>query len=394
MRALDGIRVLDLTHALAGPFCTYHLQLLGADVIKIERPGQGDDFRDFARLPGWEVSPSFIAVNGGKRSVTVDLKKPAGKEIVRRLAERADVVVENLRPGAAVELGLGWDELRQVNPKLVYCSISGFGQTGEMSGWPAYDHTIQAMSGMLWSGREDDVPSQGRGFSVDCFTGYVAYATILGGLLRRERYGEGQYLDVAMLDASLVLLAVGSVRQLITGDSVSALQPIAHDRPTVAPYRTRDGWIWLSGNFQNHYEALCRVLDAPELVADPRFKDVRSRNAHSAELKEELSKRLANRSAVELERELMEAGSPAALVRTTADVLAMPVVRERGMLIEAGVPGREAPVTLVNAGFVASDGWPGVQGPVPALGEHTDAVLRELGYGQAEIARLRQDGVI
>ena len=146
VRALEGIRVLDLTHALAGPFCTYHLQLLGADVVKIERPGVGDDFRDFARLPGWLVSPSFIAVNGGKRSITVDLKQAAGQAIVRRMAERADVVVENLRPGAAMELGLGWEQLKQVNPKLVYCSISGFGQTGEMSTWPAFDHTIKAMS--------------------------------------------------------------------------------------------------------------------------------------------------------------------------------------------------------------------------------------------------------
>jgi len=167
VQALAGIRVLDLTHALAGPFCTYQLQLLGAEVIKVERPRVGDDFRDFARLPGWDVSPSFVAVNGGKRSITIDLKQPAGREIVQRLATKADVVVENLRPGAAAALGVGWDDLRARNPRLVYCSISGFGQSGEMARWPAYDHTIQAMVGMSWSGRDDDVPSQGRGFSVD-----------------------------------------------------------------------------------------------------------------------------------------------------------------------------------------------------------------------------------
>jgi CoA:oxalate CoA-transferase len=191
MKALEGIRVLDLTHALAGPFCTYHLQLLGAEVIKIERPNLGDDFRDFARLPGWEVSPSFIAVNGGKRSITVNLKDGDGQLVVRRLAATADVVVENLRPGAAKELYLGWDDLRQANPRLIYCSISGFGQSGEMSRWPAYDHTVQAIAGMSWSGRDDDVPSQGRAFSVDCFAGYVAFAQILGSLVRRERSGQG-----------------------------------------------------------------------------------------------------------------------------------------------------------------------------------------------------------
>src|SRR5579859_737571 len=394
MQALEGIRVLDLTHALAGPFCTYHLQLLGAEVLKIERPSVGDDFRDFARVPGWEVSPSFIAVNGGKRSVTVNLKDPQGQAIVRQLATTSDVVVENLRPGAATELHLGWDDLRRVNPRLVYCSISGFGQEGEMSAWPAYDHTIQAMAGMSWTGRDDDIPSQGRAFSVDCFTGYVAFAQILGALFRRERSGEGQYLDVAMLDASLVLLAVGSVRQLITGDSIAAAQPIVHDRPTVAPYRTRDGWLWLSANFQNQYEALCRVIHAPELVSDPRFVDVRSRNVHSQELKAELARRLADCSAVELEGELMEAGCPAALVRTTADLLRMPHVQHRDMLIDASVPGRAEPVRLINAGFVAGEDGPGLQRGVPALGADTEAVLRDLGYSDTDIGRLRSEGAI
>ena len=186
MQALDGILVLDLTHALAGPFCTYQLQLLGADVVKIKRPGSGDDFRDFARPDDWPVGPSFVAVNGGKRSVTVDLKQPRGQEIIRRLAAACDVVVENQRPGAMTRLGLDWERLRTLNPRLVYCSLSGFGQSGERRDWLAYDHTIQAMAGMMWNGG-DDIPTQGRGFSVDCFTGDLAYASILASLLRRER---------------------------------------------------------------------------------------------------------------------------------------------------------------------------------------------------------------
>jgi formyl-CoA transferase len=193
-----------------------------------------------------------------------------------------------------------------------------------------------------------------------------------------------------MLDASMVLLAVGSVRQMMTGDAISAVQPIVHDRPTVAPYRTTDGWIWLSANFQNQYEALCRVIAAPELVTDPRFKDVRSRNANSADLKVELATRLAGRSAVELERQLMEAGCPASVVRTTRDVLQHPRLRERDVLVEAETLGRQEPVTLINAGFTTNAEQPGVRGPIPALGQHTDEVLRELGYADVDVQKLRE----
>ena len=393
MKALEGIKVLDLTHALAGPFCTYQLQLLGADVVKIERPGVGDDFRDFENLPGWEVGTSIVAVKRGKRSVTVDLKSTEGQEIVRRLAAQADVVVENQRPGGLARMGLDWESLEAVNPSLVYCSISGFGQTGEMALWPAYDHTIQAMVGMMWKGG-DDIPTQGRGFSVDCYTGYVAFSAILASLLRRERSGEGQYIDVAMLDASMVLMGVGIVRQLLSGDQESAIQAVVHERPTVAPYRTADRWLFLSGNFQNHYEALCKVLDAPELVSDPRFANVRSRNAHSAELKAELAKRLANRSAVELERQLMEAGCPAAVIRTTLEMVQSEQVRRRGILQESSVPGREEKATLINAGYVTNADGPELRGPVPGLGSATGDVLRELGYSEAEIEGLKERHVV
>jgi crotonobetainyl-CoA:carnitine CoA-transferase CaiB-like acyl-CoA transferase len=393
MLALEGIHVLDLTHALAGPFCTYQLQLLGADVVKVERPGSGDDFREFARPDGWPVGPSFIAVNGGKRSITVDLKQPAGREIVRKLACRADVLVENQRPGSLAHLGLDYDTLKGANPRLVYCSLSGFGQTGEMRDWLAYDHTIQAMAGMMWNGGED-TPSQGRGFSVDCFAGYLGHAAIVASLLRRERSGEGQYLDVAMLDASMVLMGVGIVRQFVSGDQLPAIQAVVHDRPTVAAYRTAERWLFLSGNFQNHYEALCRVLESPELLSDPRFKDVRSRNAHSAELKQELAARLADRSAPELERQLMQAGCPAAVVRTTAEAIQMPHLRDRGLLQEAQVPGAAEPVSLINAGFVADRDGPRLQGPLPGLGQHTDEVLRELGYTDTEIRQLREQHAV
>ncbi|MGA1316132.1 MAG: CaiB/BaiF CoA transferase family protein, partial [Rubrivivax sp.] len=370
MKALEGLRVLDLTHALAGPFCTYHLGLLGADIVKIERPGVGDDFRGFVREPGWTVGSAFAAVNAGKRSVTVDLKSGPGREIVRRLAKGSDVMVENQRPGALAALGIGPQDLRALNPSLVTCTISGFGQGGDMSEWPAYDHTIQALSGMAWTGAASDTPSQGRGFSIDCFTGYLAHAAILSALVRRGRTGQGQHLDVSMLDATLVMMGVGLVRQTISGDRISATQAVVQDRPTVGPFRTQDGWLWLSGNFQNHWEALCRVLHADDLLADPRYRTGETRLQHKDALRAELARRIEPHNAGELEAALMQAGAPAAKVRTTRDVLNLPVLRERGMLQDSQTP-EGLPLTLMNAGFMADADGPGLQRRLPALGEHT-----------------------
>jgi CoA:oxalate CoA-transferase len=393
MKTLEGVLVLDLTHALAGPFCTYQLALLGADVIKVERPQVGDDFRDFAREPGWDVSPSFIAVNAGKRSITVNLKHPRGREIIRAIAAKADVLVENQRPRLLESLGLGWQDLRQVNPGLIYCSLSGFGQTGDMRSWPAYDHTVQAMSGMSWTGREDDTPSQGRGFSIDCFSGYVAHSAILGALFRRERTGEGQYLDVAMLDASMVLMGVGLVRQMLTGDKIKATQPIVHDRPTVGAFKTVDGWIWLSGNFQNHFEVLCDILGVKDLLLDPRFKTAQTREDNADELRARLAPLIAPRSAEDLEAKLMRAGAPAARVRTTKEALQLPALLERGMLQQSSTHAGH-PVTVMNAGFISNVDSPALRGGVPALGEHTQEILMQLGFDANEIEAMKQQGVL
>lgn len=392
MKALEGIRVLDLTHALAGPFCTYQLQLLGADVIKVEKPEVGDDFRDLGVMEKWGVGPTFLSTNGGKRSITINLKSEAGRDLVLRLAESADVVVENLRPGVAERLGLGWEAMKALKSDIIYCSISGFGQTGEMKSWPAYDHTVKSVAGMAWSGASDEIPSQAHGFSIDCFSGYLAYAAILSALVRRERTGEGQFLDVAMFDSSMVLRGVGIVRTLMTGETDPGIQPIVMERPTVAPYATIDGWIWLSVNFQQQWEALCRVLDCEYLLEDPRFATQASRNAHKAQLQDILSDRIAPLSAVDLESKLMRAGCPAARVRTTAEALAMSSVNHRQVLQEGMASGE--PVKLVGAGFCADKDAPVLKGPVPALGEHTDEVLRELGLSDHAIAELRLAKVV
>lgn len=393
MKALEGIRVLDLTHALAGPFCTYHLGLLGADVVKVERPGVGDDFRAFVREPGWSVGSAFAAVNAGKRSITIDLKTDVGRALIRRLAATCDVMVENQRPGGLAEMGIGHADLRALHPSLITCTISGFGQESDMADWPAYDHTIQAISGMAWSGDPSDVPSQGRGFSVDCFSGYLAHSAILSALVRRGRTGQGQHLDVAMLDATVLMMGVGLVRQMISGDRISATQAVVQDRPTVGPFRTRDGWLWLSGNFQNHWESLCHVLLADDLLKDPRYRTPQARLDNKEALRAELTQRIAPHNASDLEVALMQAGAPAAKVRTTRDVLAMPVLRQRAMLQDSQTPDG-MPLTLMNAGFVADADGPSLENRLPALGEHTEQVLGELGYGSQEIQDLRAAGVI
>jgi crotonobetainyl-CoA:carnitine CoA-transferase CaiB-like acyl-CoA transferase len=333
-----------------------------------------------------------MAVNAGKKSVTVDLKTKAGASIVRSLAQHCDVVVENFRPGAAERMGLGYVELRQVNPRLVYCSISGFGQTGAMRDWPAYEHTIKAISGMMWSGADDDLPTQSRGFSVDCFSGYVAFAAILAALLRRERCGVGQYLDVAMLDASVVLMAVGLFRQMVTQDNQSALQPIVHDRPTVGAYRARDGWLWLSANLQHQWQVLCRVLDAEDLLADPRFASGELRARNSAVLKDELSRRIAPQFASELELRLMAAGCPAARVRTSREFIELERSSGRESFLAARAGDRE--IRVAGAGYRASDVTATLAGGVPPLGAHTDEVLESIGLTAAERAGLRAAGAI
>ena len=391
MKALDGIRILDLTHALAGPFCTYHLALLGADVIKIEKPGVGDDFRAFVREPGWSVGSAFAAVNAGKRSVTVNLKSEHGRKIIRKLAAQSDVVIENQRPGALEELGLSLSSMRQDNPALITCSISGLGAGHERSHWPAYDHTIQAMSGMAWSGSESDIPSQGRGFSIDCFTGYLAHNAILSALVRKGRTGQGQHLDVAMLDSTLVMMGVGLVRQMISGDRISATQPIVQDRPTVGPFKTKDGWVWLSGNFQNHWLSLCKVLKAEHLTQDERFATPDARLLNKDILREELKALIAPLLAADLEKALMEAGAPAAQVRTSRQTLELDWLEDRGMFQHSSTPEGQA-LKLMNAGFVADHDGPGLTRPLPALGEHTSEVLLSLGYTAAEINDMKKQG--
>jgi crotonobetainyl-CoA:carnitine CoA-transferase CaiB-like acyl-CoA transferase len=380
-KPLAGIKAIDLTHALVGPVCTHHLQLLGADVVKVEPPGSGDDLR--AR-PG-----IFPAINAGKRSMTVNLKSPDGFEILRRLLVGADVLVENYRPGVAAKLGIEWDSLHTLNPRLIFCSISGYGQEGPLRDVPAIEWAVQAMSGMTASYVPEDSDRLQLGLGVlDPFSGYVAFSAILAALLQRQQTGVGQRIDVAMLDAALTLMS-GSVSSHFVGAEGREAR-----RPTMARFPAQDGTLFIAALHQPWFERLCRILDAPELLEDPRFADHTTRQRHGDALTAELEARVATRSAAELERELVMAGLPASVVRTLPEVLAHPHVRGRGILAEIPAADEGEPLTLVGPAFRFGNSCLGFQGPVPALGQHTDELLTGLGCSKGEIDRLRAVGAI
>jgi CoA:oxalate CoA-transferase len=382
MRPLDGIRVLDFSHALAGPLCTYHLALLGADVIKIERPGVGDDLRHYTGHSGPEnLAAPFVAANAGKRSIALDLKTELGREAVRRLTAMADVVVENFRPGVPKKLGIDWESLSKLKPQLVYCSLTGFGATGQLRDWTAYDHIVQAMSGIMWlNGEPDQGPLKvGLPFA-DTFSGYVAAFAIMTSLFQRERQGRGQLIDLGMLDATLVLLAQG-----IATYQMSGRPPIRTGNrgyrltATADTYLTNDGFLSIGANQQHQFEALCRALGCEHLLRDPRFADFASRSQHNEELRLAFAELFVERSAAELEELLAASQVPAAKVRNIQEVLQHPHVKARDLFVDVKVPGVEPNLKLAGLGFRLDADTPVSPLVVPTIGQHTDQILREIG---------------
>ncbi|MGH6980160.1 MAG: CaiB/BaiF CoA transferase family protein [Stellaceae bacterium] len=397
MKPLDGVKVLDFTHALAGPFCTYQLGLLGADVVKIERPGFGDDFRHYTAHGGLKMmSGPFIAANAGKRSMTLDLKAPAAREVIRRLAARSDVVVETFRPGVAKSLGLDAGSLQAINPKLIYASISGFGQTGEMRDWPAIDHIVQAISGLMQVNGEPDQDPLRIGIPVaDTFSGFLAAYSILAALLQRRQTGTGQVIDVGMLDAALVMMS-----QIIPGVALTREPPKRSGNRgfrMVAgsdTYKTRDGFICIGANWQPQFEGLCRVLGEEALLADPRFSDDAARIKNTIALRAELTRAFADKSAAELEGKLAKAKVPAGKVRNLLETMTHPHVVERGFFNTTDVPGLKEPATLAGTGFQFAHDGPVRKNAVPTLGQDSEEVLGELGFDTGAIDAMRRGGTI
>jgi crotonobetainyl-CoA:carnitine CoA-transferase CaiB-like acyl-CoA transferase len=391
-----GIRILDFTRYLAGPYGTYQLALLGADVVKIESR-EGDETRGQLADRTWaerKMAPSFLAVNGNKRSITLDLRRPEAVEVVKRLVVGADVVWENFRPGVMERLGLGYETLAALNSRLIYCGVSGFGRTGPERGTAAFDGKLQAMSGIMSITGE---PSRGptrAGFALcDTIGGMTAALAVASALFQRAHTGSGQLVDVAMLDAALAFIAgpvseytVASIEQRQIGNgSVSR-------KPTASRFRARDGYVVLAVLTERQFVGLMRELGQADALDDPRFKDWPARTENEPALREIIETALATDDAKAWETRLTAADVPCGAIWRIDEIVRHPQLEHRDVL--QTIDSRYGPMQLVGAGFRLAHGSPGLDREPPTLGEHTDEILKGAGYGGDEIAELRRTAVI
>ena len=391
-----GVRILDFTRYLAGPYGTYQLALLGADVLKIESR-DGDETRSQLISREWadrKMPPGFLAVNGNKRSITLDLRRPEGVEVVRRLTDRADVVWENFRPGVMDKLGLGYETLSAINPRLIYCAVSGFGHTGPERTTAAFDGKLQAMSGIMSITGEPAGGPMRAGFAIcDTIGGMTAALAVASALYQRTHTGQGQFVDVAMLDAALAFIpgpvseyTVAGIQQGQIGNgSVSR-------KPTANRFRARDGYIVLAVLTEKQFVSLMGAIGRPDALDDPRFKDWAARTNHVAALREVIEGALAADDPKSWEARLTAADVPCACIWKIDEIVEHPQLKHRDVL--QTVDSRYGPMRLVGAGFRLAHGSPGIDREPPTLGEHTDEILAEAGYKPSEIDQLRRDAVI
>jgi crotonobetainyl-CoA:carnitine CoA-transferase CaiB-like acyl-CoA transferase len=391
---LAGIKVLDLTRNLAGPFATMILGDLGADVVKVEAPGRGDDTREW-RPPSWNgESTQFLAANRNKRSIAVDLDDPAGAGIVRALARRSDIVIESFKPGSLDKRGLGYDALAAENPGLIFCTISAFGDVGPMAGRPGYDPVIQAYSGMMSiTGEADRPPVRLPIGAIDLGTGLWCTIAIQSALLRRRESRRGCFIDTSLFEVAVWWLSYHLGGYLATG---SVPQRHGTRAAFLAPYEvfpTAEGEIMVCAGNDHLFEVLCAVLGTDELAGEERFATNAERVANRDELRALLSAVFAQRSAAEWEERLLARQFPASRIRSIADMAHDPQVAALGLLAHVTHPNI-ADLTLVDSP-VSQDGQRALlRLAPPLLGQHTDDVLGELGIAADEVAGLRARGVL
>ncbi len=391
-----GIRIVDFTRYLAGPFGTYQLALLGADVVKIE-PKSGDDMRSSQLSPEWAakgLGPAFLAINANKRSLCLDLTKRQAVEIVKRLAERADVVWENFRPGIMERFGLDYEVLRAINPRLIYCAVSGFGQNGPERGTAAFDGKLQAMSGIMSiTGHEEMGPTR-AGFALcDTIGGMTAAFAVASALFQRSHTGTGQFVDVAMLDAALSFLSPQIAEYTVAGHKHRQFGNLSTTgKATGNRFKAGEGDLMLAVMTEKQFSNLMRALGRAEMLDDPRFADWPDRGANEPALRALIEEALAGDSARNWETRLTAADVPCAAIWAISEIVHHPQLAHREVLQQIDSPNGK--LTLAGSGFrLAHDGG-GIDRPPPALGEHSDEILAEAGYDAAEIAALREEGVI
>lgn len=397
MKLMEGIRVLDLTNVLSGPFATLHLAWLGAEVIKIENPKDGDLARKLGCVPDYNkklMGTSFLAQNANKKSVTLNLKQEKAKEIFKKLAATADVVVENFRPGVMARLGVGYDTLKEINPRIIYCAISGFGQTGPDADKPAYDQIIQGLSGVMAINGDERLNPLRAGFPLcDTVGGLNAAFAISSALYYREKTGVGQFIDIALLDSVMPLMGWVVANLMIGGQQP---QLMGNENFTAAPsgvFKTKDGYLNIAANKQEQWENLADILNLSELKEDPRFKERDTRKKNRYVLKPLLDEKLMEQNTEYWVEILNKHDIPSGAILDLGNALSAPQIEHRKTFEQVNVEGiGDLKLFNITAKFDKTPG--GVDAPPPLLSEHTEEILTGIGYTLKEIKEFKEKQVI
>src|SRR5881396_1313739 len=394
MKPLDDLFVVDLSRILSGPVCSMLLADMGAEVVKVEPPPSGDDSRQWGPPFIGGISTYFLSVNRNKKSLSLNLKTAEGRRVLWKLIERADVFIENFRPGVLEKLGFGYEAVAKVQRRLIYCSISGFGHTGPYRDRPGYDVIAQGESGIMdLTGYPDGPPAKLGASLADVVAGLYAFHGILLALLTRQKTGRGQQVDISLLDSMVSTLTYQALIYLTTGQSP---QRLGTRHPSIVPYecfKAKDGFVNIAVTNQKQWLNFCHVLGFPEIAADPRFETMKSRLANYLILKPMIDRVVSTMNRAEVMAQMLEVGIPAGPINTVGEILEDPQIKAREMVVALTHPDY-GPLRMLGLPIKLSATPGTVETAPPRFGEHNREVLLKLGYGEADISRLAESGVI